>query len=382
MADYYEVLGVPRTATPDEIKKAYRRLAKKHHPDVNPGNKSAEEKFKQITEASEVLSDPKKRKLYDEFGDDAAKLGFDEKKAEQFRAYRSQAASGGGGAGGIPFSSNDPDLGDLFAELFGRARGNGAGGEAGEVSFVEPERGEDINAQVRISLREAVQGGERSLALTRPGRCATCKGEGTQGKVSTCPTCNGTGRMRRSRSVLSFAGACPTCGGSGKAAKPCPTCDGTGRQEEKTRITAKIPAGVQTGSRVRLAGQGAAGIRGGPPGDLYLEVEVENHPLIRRDNHDLYLDLPVTVPEAVLGAQVRVPTFGGEVTVTLPPGSQSGRKLRLKGQGVPALKGGNRGDLYLVVQIRVPSEAAPDIKAAAEKMREAYGSDVRQELHL
>ncbi|WP_224249191.1 molecular chaperone DnaJ [Hyalangium gracile] len=388
--DYYQILEVPRTASAEDIKKAFRKLARKHHPDVNPGNKAAEEKFKQVNTAFEVLSDPTKRKLYDEFGEDAAKMGYDEKKAEAFRAYRSARASGGGVGGGIPFSGSgaDFDLGDIFGDIFGRAGpGGGPGFDINEILGRQrgasrgPGRGEDLTAQVTLSLGEAITGTERALSVRRPGRCQRCSGRGESGASGPCPTCKGTGRTRRSAGA-SFAGACPTCNGTGRAAEDCPQCEGTGVVEEATRLTVKIPPGVQTGSKVRLAGQGAAGTHGGPPGDLYIETEVADHPLVRREGDDLYMDLPVTIPEALLGAEVKVPTFQGEVTVKVPAGSQSGRKMRLKGRGAPSLKGGSAGDMYLVIQIRVPEGAGPEAKAAAEALARAYPGDVRRELKL
>ncbi|RKH55024.1 DnaJ C-terminal domain-containing protein [Corallococcus llansteffanensis] len=335
--DYYQILGVPRTASADEIKKAFRKLARQHHPDVNPGDKSAEEKFKRINSAFEVLSDPKKRPLYDEFGEDAEKIGFDEKKATAYRQYRAAQAA---------------------------------------------ERGDDLTTRVQISLAEAVSGTERTLSLQRPGRCGKCHGEGHTGKLVTCPTCNGTGRARRGGAVFGGSGVCPTCRGSGRAPETCTQCGGNGIQEETTRLTVKIPAGVLTGSKVRLAGQGAAGVHGGPPGDLYIETEVAEHPLVRREGDDLYLDLPVTVSEALLGGEVRVPTFQGEVTLKVPPGSQSGRKMRLKGRGVPSLRGGAPGDMYLLLQVKVPEEATDEVRAAAETLARAYRGDVRRELTL
>jgi molecular chaperone DnaJ len=389
--DYYQMLEVPRTASAEELKKSFRKLARKHHPDVNPGNKAAEERFKQINSAFEVLSDPKKRKLYDEFGEDAAKLGFDEKKAEAFRAYRSQRASGGS-SGGMPFPGSgggqDFDLGDIFGDIFGRGGGGAGGFDINEILGRQrgaaargPERGEDFTAQVKLSLGEAITGVERALSIQRPGRCQRCNGRGEAGSSGPCPTCKGTGRTRRTAGIP-FAGACPTCNGTGRAATPCPECEGTGITEETTRLTVKIPPGVQTGSKVRLAGQGAAGARGGPPGDLYIETEVAEHPLVRREGDDLYMELPVTVPEAILGAEVKVPTFQGEVTLKVPPGSQSGRKMRLKGRGAPSLKGGPGGDMYLVLQLKVPESGGPEVKEAAEKLARAYPADVRLELKL
>ena len=326
--DYYKILGVERAASADAIKKAYRKLARQYHPDVNPGNKAAEEKFKQIGTAFEVLSDPRKRKLYDEFGEDAEKIGYDDKKAEAYRQYR--AAASRGGAGGIPYGGEDFDLGDLFNDLFGRRGGGGF--DVNEVfggrrrRQAGPERGEDLTTQVRVSLAEAVNGAERTLAVTRPSR------------------------------------------------------DGQG--EDTVRLTVKIPAGVHTGSKVRLAGQGGPGLRGGPAGDLYIETEVAEHPLVRREGDDLHVDLPVTVSEAMLGSEVRVPTFQGEVTLKVPAGSQSGRQMRLKGRGVPSLKGGAPGDLYLHLQVKVPENASPEAREAAETLSKAYREDVRRELTL
>ncbi len=384
--DYYQRLGVSRTATEEEIKKAYRKLARKYHPDVNPGNKGAEEKFKQLSEAFEILSNPQKRKLYDEFGDDAAKMGFDDKKAEAYRAYRSNAGARAGGGAGSPFGSGGVNLEDLFGDIFGRAGGGGVdfegAGNPYDADETGPARGEDLATRVQLNLRDVVTGTERSLTVTRPGRCPTCSGKGVRGAVTTCPTCQGTGRTKRRRGPLQFSGACPTCQGTGRSAPTCGTCDGSGLVEETKTLTVKIPAGVTTGSKVRLAGQGAAGPRGGPSGDLYIETEVLPHPLVRREGDDLFLDLPITVPEAVLGAEVRVPTFDGEVTVTVPPASQSGRKMRLRARGVPALKGGARGDLYLVLRIVVPETPSAEAKEAAAKLASAYKRDVRDDVKL
>jgi len=392
--DFYQLLGVARTAPADELKKAYRKLAKKYHPDMNPGNKAAEEKFKQISVAFDVLSDPKKRALYDEFGEDAIKMGFDEKKAEAFRAYRSAGMGGerggGGGAGGFDFGGN-ADVNSIFEQIFRGMGGTGGfdpfgGGAAASAAAGTGRpaamRGEDLTARVQVTLPEVVKGAERTLALTRPGRCPKCEGTGDQGKPGKCPTCNGTGRTRTSRGPLSFSGACPTCAGTGRAAKPCPECEGSGLVEETQRLTVKIPPGVDSGSKVRVGGQGAAGTRGAPPGDLYLETEVQEHPLVRREGPDLHMDLPITVPEAMLGAEVRVPTFDGDVTVTVPPDSQSGRRLRLRGKGVPPLKGGPRGDLYLTLRVMVPPSDGDKAKEAVQALKDAYRGDVRADVRL
>jgi molecular chaperone DnaJ len=384
--DYYQILGVSRTASADEIKKAFRKLARQYHPDVNPGNKAAEEKFKQLNAAFEVLSDERKRKLYDEFGDEAAQFSFDEKKAEQYRAYKAAQAAGGmpfgGGGGGVDF-----DLGDILGDMFNRGGGGGVDfgevfGRAGGGRAAGPTPGEDITANLTLSFSEALTGTERGISLHRPGRCQRCQGSGQVGTPTTCATCGGTGKVRRNSLLGMASGTCPHCRGTGRAAPACTSCQGSGVLEETARLTVKIPAGVQTGSKVRLSGQGAAGVRGGPPGDLYIETIVAEHPLVRREGDDLYMDLPVTVTEAMLGAEVRVPTFQGEVTVKVPAGSQSGRRMRLKGRGAPSLKGGPPGDLYLTLQVKVPEHPSHEARRAAEALARAYETDVRGSLQL
>jgi curved DNA-binding protein len=314
--DYYQRLGVARQASVDEIKKAYRRLAKQYHPDVNPGSKSAEEKFRHVTEAFEVLSDPRKRRLYDEFGEDAAKMGWDEKKAEAYRAYRSAGASSG--FGGAPFNADFSyggqgggagpgiDFESIFGEMFGGQRRGRRG----------PRPGADLSTDMQVTLREAVLGAERAIKV------------------------------------------------NGK------------------HLSVRIPAGVETGSRIRLAGQGAPGESGGPAGDLFVDIEVAPHPFVRREGNDLLLDLPVTIREATMGAELRVPTFSGSVTLTLKPKTQSGMRLRLRGQGVPDLRGGAVGDLYLVVQVKLPHKDDEATRKAIKVLEAAYEADVRAELVL
>lgn len=311
--DLYDILGVSRTASTDEIKKAYRRLAKKYHPDLNPGNKQAEEKFKEATAASEVLTDPKRRALYDEFGPDSLRTGFDEAKAE---AYRQWKRAGPGRPGGIPFDLGDfervevggfgPfDFGSIFGDLFG-SRTRRAAPIAG---------GADVRAEIEVELREAALGGQRDVRVN--GRTL--------------------------------------------------------------RVT--IPAGVGDGSQIRLAGQGEPAAFGGPPGDLYLTVRLRPHPLLRRDGKDLFIDLPVTIPEAVLGAEVTLPTFDGLVRLRVPPGTQAGTQLRLRGKGLPDLRGGPRGDLHAVVKIVLP-EAGEPLRRAARTLEDLYKGDPRAGMSL
>lgn len=311
--DYYQRLEVKREASAEEIKKAYRKKARQYHPDHNPGDKVAEEKFKQLNEAFEVLSDAKKRRMYDEFGDDAAKLGWDEGKAAQFRQYRSGGFAGGGGGGGfnVDFGAGGGavDFESILGEMFGAQMGGNRRRRA-----AGPRAGGDLSTSLEVSLRDAVLGAEQNLVI------------------------NGRG------------------------------------------ITVKIPVGVETGSRIRLSGQGEPGERGGPAGDLFIDITVADHPLMRRDGQDLYMDLPVTLGEAVNGGDVRVPVFGGSVTVTLKPGTQSGTKLRLRGKGVPALRGGTPGDLYLVIMVKLPEKLDDAAKKAISAI--TYDSDVRGKLTL
>lgn len=371
--DYYEVLGVARKATPPEIKKAYRRLAKKHHPDVNPHDKSAEDRFKEVSAAFEVLSDPVKRKIYDEIGHDGAKLGWDPKKVEQYRQYQS-AGPGGPLGGGAPF-----DLGDLFGDLFGGARGGGRTRAPFGFDFggPGPTAGADLSTTVRITLADAVRGVELPISLERPVSCAACRGRGTAGQERVCGACKGTGGRRRGRGLQSV---CEQCRGRGMVSDRCGACGGQGATTQRSRLSVKVPAGIADGGKVRLSGQGAAGQLGGPAGDLYIEVQVEPHALVRRDADDLRVPLPLTVSEAILGATVSLPTFDGPVSLKVPAGAQSGQTLRLRGRGVPHLRGDGRGDLYAEIRVMVPT--GPAASGPARELDALYDGDVRKDLAL
>jgi curved DNA-binding protein len=306
--DLYSVLGVPRDAPAEEIKRAYRRLAHKYHPDKNPGNAQAEEKFKEVTAAHEVLSDPRRRKLYDEFGADSLRSGFDPARAEEYRQWKPHGGGQpfdlggfGGFGGGGPF-----DFGSIFEQIFG-----GAGGARARGAM----RGEDVRAAIEVDLSDAVRGAERELRV-----------------------------------------------------------DGR-------RLRVRIPAGVADGSQIRLAGQGGPGAGGGPAGDLYLDVRLRPHPLVRREGRDLHLDLPVTVPEAVNGAEVTLPTFEGPVRLRVPAGSQSGTRLRLRGKGLPGLRGEERGDLYAVIKIVLPEQGEP-LRRAVKPLEQLYKGDPRAGISL
>jgi molecular chaperone DnaJ len=333
--DYYQLLGVSRTASQNEIRKAYRKLARKYHPDINPGNKEAENRFKEISVANDVLSDPDKRKLYDEFGEAGLTAGFDANKARSYRQWQQQSPQGG--RANYEFSMDD--LGDLFGGLggiFGGARKSRTG----------PMRGGDIEAAMEIDFLDAVRGFQTSITLQRPVICETCHGSGTKpGSGATCPSCGGVGRVQRPET-----------------------------------IRVNIPPGAETGKRIRLGGRGEAGLRGGPAGDLFITPRIRPHPLLKRSGRDLTMELPITVGEAVRGATVEVPTPVGNVNVKIPPGAQSGQRLRIKGKGVPAHRNTPAGDLYLQLMVRVPKEKMPD--ELVETFDRGYREDVRKDLRL
>ena len=385
MKDPYATLGVSKSASAEEIKKAYRKLAKKLHPDVNPGDKKSEEKFKDVSGAFDVIGDPKRRALFDEFGETATRPGFDEAKARQYRQQAADFGSrGGGGFGGgaqgfTGGQTFDPaDLGSMFGDVFGRR-------QAGRTrrARAEPAPGDDAETAIEVDLRDAVLGAEREIAVSRPARCTECNGSGARpgSRPAKCLQCAGSGEVQMGGL---FRGTCPRCMGSGESKDPCPRCAGEGHVTELARLKVKIPAGVETGSRVRLPGQGGLGERGGDSGDLYLRITVHEHPTVRVSGRDLSLDLPITVGEALNGAEVTAPTFEGAVKLKIPPGSQSGKRLRLRGRGLPALRSGAtgapRGDLYVVLQIVLPQ--APEAAAAAEALEKLYKGDVRKDVAL
>jgi len=366
--DLYTTLGVQRGASADEIKKAYRKLARRYHPDVNPGNKQAEERFKEIAQAYDVLSDPEKRKVYDEFGMEGLQAGFDAARARAAGEWAERAGGFESAAGGFGRYSN---FEDIFGNIFGGGMHPG------------PQPGADLEAALEINLLDAIRGASTQIGIDRPEVCNTCGGSGNDKASETvCPECKGSGHVQMGRGPMSFARTCPRCGGAGRVGtRACPTCNGRGQTVHRERLNVHIPAGVDTGSRVRVAGKGAPGLGGAPPGDLYIVVRVRPHPLLERRDRDLYLDVPVTVGEAALGATVTVPTPDGEVRVKVPPGSQSGKLLRIRGHGVPALKGDARGDLYIRVMVHVPVDGEK-VRDAIRAMEAGYGKDLRSGLRL
>jgi len=384
-SDFYATLGLDRRCTVTQIRAAYRSMARRHHPDVNPGNRTAEERFKEISQAYEVLADPAKRKLYDEFGMAGVQAGFDPNQA---RAYRDQARSwqsgagdggdfgGGGGAGGFGGYTN---FEDIFGDIF-----SGRGGAQSRGFREPPMQGSDAEYDFEIGLMEALRGLSTTISIQRPEPCPTCHGNGLDpASVQTCPECKGEGRVKVAQGPVAFMRTCPRCGGAGQiSAQPCPTCQGSGQRLVTEKLTVRIPAGVDTGSRVRVAGKGSPGHDGAPPGDLYIRVKVRPHPILERREHDLYMDLPVTVGEAMLGASIEVPTLDGSVKVRVPARSQAGRQLRVRGKGAPHLKDKERGDLYLKLVIRVPDTEAASAVEAAKALDAAYPSSPRADLRL
>ena len=353
--DYYKALGVSRNAKTDEIKKAYRRLARRYHPDVNPGDQDAEEQFKLISEAFEVLSDPKKREVYD-------RLGY----------YSEQAAAAGASFDFSNFGA--ANFRDIFSEIFSSVRGQ-------SVPRRQPTRGADIEYALSLTFEEAMRGLATSLEVERSEACATCHGKGEMvGETITCPTCNGSGQQPR---VFGGAARCANCNGSGKVSRPCSKCDGQGVTPQRETVTARIPAGVETGSRVRVAGRGHAGQYSGPPGDLFITTKVGDHPHFKRRGDNIHCVVPITVPEAALGAKIEVPTVDGKALLRVPPGTQSGQKFRLRERGAPSLRdGGVRGDQYVEVKIMLPKVIGEETKELLHQFARYNRDNPRAEMGL
>ncbi len=361
--DYYEILGVNRDADAEEIRKAYRKLAVKYHPDKNPGDKQAEEKFKELGEAYEALSEPQKRAAYDQYGHAA----FDPRQ-------RASRGFGGTGAGGF----HDPF--DIFREVFG-----GGGGSIFESIFggghdpSAPQRGDDLRYDLEITLEEAALGCEKEITVKKLDRCETCEGSGAEhgSKMRACPTCGGRGQVLMSRGIFSIAQTCPNCRGAGRILeKPCKSCQGEGRRERSSKIKLRIPAGVDGGSRLRSSGNGEAGLRGGPAGDLYVMLHLKPHEIFQRDGDDLLCEVPVSFVQAALGAEIEVPTLEGRAVIKVPPGTQSHSTFRVKGKGVRNLQDQSHGDLHVRVQVEVPTRLTAEQKAKLQEFAELCDEDV------
>ena len=364
--DYYEVLGVSKSATDDEIKKAYRKLAKQNHPDMNPGDKEAEARFKEIGEAYEILSDSEKRSLYDQYGFAGVDPNF--------------AANGGygdfsgfGGFGGVDF-----DLGSIFSDFFGGAAGNG-----GSTRRNGPMKGENVAAQLRVSFEEAAFGTEKDVTVHRIEACTACGGSGCKegSAPETCPDCHGSGVIRTTRQTMFGAmqqqSACPKCGGTGQIIKdPCPTCRGKGKVRRSKTIKVKVPAGIDNGQSMRVRGEGSAGSNGGGNGDLIVTVGVDRHKLFEREGTDVLCEIPITFAQAALGAELEVPTLDGKVKYTVPEGTQTGTTFRLKGKGIPYLNNAkSRGDQYVTVTVETPKGLNKEQKELLKKFAESVGDE-------
>ena len=360
--DYYEVLGIQKGASEDEIKKAYKKLARKYHPDMNPGDKEAEEKFKEVNEANEVLSDPEKKARYDQFG---------------FAGVDPNYGAGAGGAGGFGGGFDFGDLGDIFGSFFG---GGFGGGQRRNPNA--PQRGESIRASVSVSFTDAAFGCEKSVTLERSEMCGTCKGNGCAPGTTpeVCPDCHGTGtvQVRRQTPMGVFAsnGPCRKCGGTGRLIhQPCPDCRGGGTVRKRKTIQVTIPAGIDHGQTISLRGQGNAGKNGGPAGDLLITVMVQPHDLFRRDGVDVFCEAPITFTQAVLGAELEIPTIDGKVKYSIPEGTQTGTVFRLKGKGIPVLNGRGRGDQYVIVDVEIPKKLTRAQREALKTFEESLRDD-------
>ena len=361
--DYYEVLGVSKGASEDELKKAYRRLAKKYHPDLNPGDKAAEASFKEVNEAYEVLSDKDKRARYDQFGHAGVDPNFN-------------PGGGFGGFGGFT-DMGDIDLGDLFGSFFGGGFGGGGGSRRNA-----PQKGETVRAGVTITFEEAAFGCEKEVTVSRTEQCDVCKGTGCAPGTTAeiCPDCHGSGTVRIQRGGGGFAFSttttCPKCRGTGKIIhQPCKTCGGAGSVRRQKKLAVTIPAGIDNGQAVSLRGQGGAGRNGGPAGDLLIGVTVKPHPIFRREGTSVYMDQPVSFVQAALGAELEIPTLDGKVKWTLPEGTQPGTTFRLNGKGIPGLGGRGRGNQYVTVKVQVPTNLNKEQKEALRAFAAAMGEE-------
>jgi len=401
--DYYEILGVKKSASEEDIRKAFRKLARKYHPDVNPGDKAAEEKFKALSEANDVLSDPKKRKIYDQLGfysdniDPAAAEAYARggpTGAGGYGGFPGGQPGGGAGAGGFDFSGFD--FGDMFEgarggrapagtsggggfrDIFSSIFGGGRGGAAAQQG---PEPGSDLEYQVNVPFWTAIRGGVMKLNIARQDVCGNCHGSGHIEQPGVCPQCHGKGTIEQSANRMKFNMPCPRCGGTGKNVSACPVCHGEGVVGRTEPLEVRIKAGTRDGQRIRIAGKGNAGGHGGQPGDLYVIIRAGDHPVFRREGDDIYVTVPITASEAGLGSKVEVPTIDGRAQLKIPPGTQSGQKLRLREKGVPsATKDGVRGDEIVEVKITVPMPRDEKTKELLRELAKLNPEDPRAEL--
>lgn len=367
--DYYEVLGIPRNATPEQIKKAYRKLARKYHPDVNPDKAEAEEKFKELSEAYEVLMDSQKRQAYDQFGHEGIRSSF--------------------GRGGFQWNdfSHFSDIEDLFGinieDLFGRGFGESIFDIFGGRRRQRPQRGADIRADIEIPLKDVVTGVEREVAIRRREKCPQCDGTGAKTKdgVRVCDACNGTGQIQNvsQRGFMRMVNiaTCSRCGGRGKIVEdPCERCKGSGIIAKSRKVSIKVPPGVESGTRFRMSGEGEMGLGG--PGDLYVVVHVKPHPFFERRRNNLYCEVPISFAQSSLGTKIEIPTLKSSAEIAIPPGTQSESIFRLRGQGLPSMNYGRQGDLYCKVKVKVPEKLTSEQKELIEKLAESFGEDIEE----
>jgi molecular chaperone DnaJ len=397
--DYYEILGVKKSASADDIRKAFRKLARKYHPDVNPGDKVAEEKFKTLSEANDVLSDPKKRKVYDQVGFYSDNI--DAATAEAYARAGGGASgapgqgfpgTGAGGTQGVNFDFGGFDFSDMFEGARGRkASSSGTGsfkdifsgifGGRGGSAQEGPEPGSDLEYQVNVPFWTAIRGGVMRLNTTRRDSCTQCHGHGFIESAGTCPECGGKGQVTQTGGRMKFNVPCPRCHGTGKNISTCPQCHGEGTVERTEPLEVRIKAGTRDGQRIRIAGKGNAGVRGGPAGDLYVIIRTADHPVFHREGDDIRITVPVSATEAALGAKIEVPTIDGRTLLKIPPGTQSGQKLRLREKGVPsATKEGTRGDEIVEIKLTVPMPRDERSKEILRELAKLNPEDPRAEL--
>ncbi len=370
--DYYETLGVSRSASADEIRKAFKRLARKHHPDLNPGDKAAEERFKQLQEAYDILSDEKKRKMFDQFG-------FYSEQGFPGQAGGPRPNAGGFGFGGFDFSG-----------MFSGAQGAETGGEGGFrdlfSSFFnrdkqrepEPERGSDLEYALNIDFWQSVRGAQVRLTINRHGVCSSCAGSGSSGgAVVGCTQCHGSGNVTQMAGAMKFSLTCPRCGGSGKMRNLCPSCQGEGRVPMPESVDVRIPPGTRTGSRLRVPAKGSAGTMAAPPGDLYITVRVEDHSFFHRDGDDIEIKIPVTISEAGLGAKIEVPTVDGKALLKIPQGTQNGQRFRMREKGILNSRTGARGDQIVEVQLQAPRTSDERTREILRELAQIHSEDPR-----
>jgi molecular chaperone DnaJ len=391
--DYYAILGVKKTATPDEIRKAFRKLARKYHPDVNPGDKKAEERFKEISEANDILSDEKKRKVFDQFGFYSDQIDAATAEAAARGAY-GPAGAGRTTTQEVPFDFGGFDFSD-FASSTGsgsppnqQATGSHWGGfrdifsgifNQGSKAQEGPQSGTDLEYHVQVDFWTAIRGGTTRLQIQRLEICPTCKGKASTGGAQPCPECHGSGQVTQMGGRMKFNIQCPRCGGSGKVQNACPTCHSEGTVTRNETIEFRIRPGTRDGQRIRLGGRGNAGLNGGAPGDLFLNIRVGAHPVFTRQGDDIYVSVPVTVAEAALGAKIEVPTIDGRAQLKVPPGTQSGQKLRMRERGVPSIThAGSRGDEIVTIEIVVPKVQDERSKEILRELAKLNPEDPRE----